>query len=72
MVNKWTPIIKPYIYGYELTIGGKKVEVMRAFAGEWLWFAYVNGVMVRSREDQPYLSYAKALKAAREFVTSKD
>lgn len=68
----FTRINKPYIYGYQATIGQRFVEVVKAYRGEWLVFGYECGAMVRRDRPAHAHSYRVAMANAKRFLTGND
>jgi hypothetical protein len=52
-----------YVHGWMVRRGNHVVEIVRAYAGEWLVFEYIDGSMVsRSSSETRGLTYWQAVK----------
>jgi hypothetical protein len=66
MKIQFTPIQEPYLYGYEASVNGYRVQVVRCYQGEWDVIADRNGALIPS---QPLrCRYPKAMAHARKLI----
>lgn len=65
---KFRKITEPYVYGYEATVGNRKAEVVRAYAGEWHAFYFIDGKQVSLGREKPATSKSQATKDAIIFL----
>lgn len=70
---EWQTITEPNLHGEQATIGNRSIEVVRAYANEWLAFYRIDGKIVqRANLAQPWKDQDKfATKAAAKKEATK-
>ena len=63
------PITEAYVHGVTATVGNRKAEVIRAYAGEWHAFLYQDGQMLRGEGQS--VSRSEAMRQAKAFLSHK-
>jgi hypothetical protein len=68
---EWQRIAEPYLYGVAATVGDRRAEVVRAYAGEWFAYCSINGEICKPLNVGGYETRQKTMKLACAFLRGK-
>ncbi len=66
---KWSAVPNPNCVGFCARAGNRYVEILKAYEGQWFWFATIGGAICKGKEE--YMSYFDALAWGRSFLAGE-